>query len=200
MILIFTMFIFSLTLSLSPGPVNMIIISSGAAHGFRKTFPFVSGATIGFTLLLIFVCFGLSATIAQHPLFFKYLNVAGAVFIMYLGYKIASSRPDLSLQQADTPGFIQGFLMQWFNPKAWTACASGAALFSNPSTNTTVSVFIMIYFVVCYLSLASWAVIGDRVSMLLRSRQRIRTFNLLMGSSLIVTAGYMLCLPFLNHS
>lgn len=90
--------------------------------------------------------------------------------------------------------------MQWFNPKAWTACASGAALFSNPTTNTTVSVFIMIYFVVCYLSLASWAVIGDRVSMLLRSRQRIRTFNLLMGSLLIVTPGYMLCMPLLRHS
>jgi hypothetical protein len=55
-------------------------------------------------------------------------------------------------------------------------------------------------FLVCYLSLASWAILGDKVSMLLRSRQRIRTFNLLMGSSLIVTAGYMLCLPFLNHS
>lgn len=36
MILIVTMFIFSLTMSFSPGPVNMIIISSAAAHGFRK--------------------------------------------------------------------------------------------------------------------------------------------------------------------
>ena len=200
MILIFTMFIFSLTMSFSPGPVNMLIISSGAIHGFRKTLPLISGATTGFTLLLIVVCFGLYAAIEQYPLFFKYLNAAGALFILYLGYKIASSQPDLALQKTETPGFIQGFLMQWFNPKAWTACASGAALFSAPTTNPTVAVFIMIYFVVCYLSLASWAVIGDRVSMLLRSRQRIRTFNLLMGSSLIVTAGYMLCLPFLNHS
>ncbi len=200
MILIFTMFIFSLTLSFSPGPVNMLIISSGAIHGFRKTLPLVSGATTGFTLLLIVVCFGFYAAIEQYPLFFKYLNVAGALFILHLGYKIASSQPDLALQKTETPGFIQGFLMQWFNPKAWTACASGAALFSDPSTNVTVLVFIMIYFVVCYLSLASWAVIGDKVSMLLRSRQRIRTFNLLMGGSLIVTAGYMLCLPLLNHS
>ncbi|VTM88308.1 cysteine/O-acetylserine exporter [Raoultella ornithinolytica] len=69
MILIVTMFIFSLTMSFSPGPVNMIIISSAAAHGFRKTFPFVSGATTGFTALLIFVCFGFYAAIEQHPLF-----------------------------------------------------------------------------------------------------------------------------------
>ncbi|HAT1619887.1 TPA: LysE family translocator [Raoultella planticola] len=200
MILIFTMFIFSLTMSFSPGPVNMIIISSGAAHGFRKTLPFVSGATTGFTALLIFVCFGFYAAMEQHPLLFKYLNAAGAIFIMYLGYKIASSHADLSLQKGDSPGFTQGFLMQWLNPKAWTACASGAALFSDPTTNTTVSVFILIYFLVCYLSLASWAVLGDKVSVLLRSSRHIRTFNVLMGSSLMVTAGYMLCLPFLNHS
>jgi threonine/homoserine/homoserine lactone efflux protein len=52
----FAMLMFSLTMSISPGPVNMVIISS--SHGFRKTLPFVSGATIGFTLLLILVGFG----------------------------------------------------------------------------------------------------------------------------------------------
>ncbi|EPP7098025.1 LysE family transporter, partial [Klebsiella michiganensis] len=44
-------------MSISPGPVNMVIISSGANHGFRKTLPFISGATTGFTLLLILVGF-----------------------------------------------------------------------------------------------------------------------------------------------
>jgi threonine/homoserine/homoserine lactone efflux protein len=74
----------------------------------------------------------LYAAIEQYPLFFKYLNCCSALFILYLGYKIASSQPDLALQKPETPGFIQGFLMQWFNPKAWTACASGAALFFRP--------------------------------------------------------------------
>ncbi|WP_407576040.1 LysE family translocator [Raoultella terrigena] len=192
MILIFAMFMFSLTMSISPGPVNMVIISSGASHGFRKTLPFVSGATIGFTLLLIFVGFGFYAIIDKHPLFFKYLNVAGSAFIIYLGYKIASSRPELSLTKAETPGFVQGFLLQWLNPKAWIACASGVVLFSEPSNDTPLTVFIIIYFLVCYFSLAAWAVLGNKVSILLNSTQRIRTFNFLMGGLLIVTACYML--------
>ncbi|MGS4818299.1 LysE family translocator [Raoultella terrigena] len=192
MILIFAMFMFSLTMSISPGPVNMVIISSGASHGFRKTLPFVSGATIGFTLLLIFVGFGFYAIIEKYPLFFKYLNVAGSVFIIYLGYKIASSRPELSLAKAEIPGFVQGFLLQWLNPKAWIACASGVVLFSEPSNNTPLTVFIIIYFLVCYFSLAAWAVLGNKVSILLNSTQRIRTFNFLMGGLLIVTASYML--------
>jgi hypothetical protein len=36
MLVLLTMFIFSLTLSFSPGPVNMVIISSGAVHGLER--------------------------------------------------------------------------------------------------------------------------------------------------------------------
>jgi threonine/homoserine/homoserine lactone efflux protein len=55
---VIAMISFSLTMSISPGPVNMVIISSGASYGVRKTFSFVSGVTIGFTLLLLFIGLG----------------------------------------------------------------------------------------------------------------------------------------------
>lgn len=99
MSLILAMFMFALTMSISPGPVNMVIISSGANHGFRKTLPFISGATTGFTLLLILVGFGFYAVIDKYPLFFNYLNIAGSAFIIYVGYKIAASAPELSLKK-----------------------------------------------------------------------------------------------------
>ncbi|MFP1258972.1 LysE family translocator [Klebsiella michiganensis] len=192
MSLILAMFMFALTMSISPGPVNMVIISSGANHGFRKTLPFISGATTGFTLLLILVGFGFYAVIDKYPRFFNYLNIAGSAFIIYVGYKIAASAPELSLKKNDTPGFVQGFLLQWLNPKAWIACASGVALFSEQATQTMLMVFIIIYFLVCYISLAAWAVLGNNVSILLNNAQRIRVFNVLMGVLLIVTACYML--------
>lgn len=192
MILIFAMFLYSLTMSISPGPVNMVIISSGASYGFKKTFPFVSGATIGFTLLLIVVGFGFYTAIEKHPLLLKYLNMAGSAFIIYVGYKIASSRPELSLTKSEAPGFLQGLLLQWLNPKAWIACASGVVLFSEPSNKVSLIIFVMIYFFVCYLSLAAWALLGKNISTLLNSIGRIRAFNLCMGGILIATAFYML--------
>lgn len=198
--LIFTMVMFSLSMSISPGPVNMVIVASGANHGFWRTFPFVSGATIGFTLLLFFVGFWFLRVIESYPMFFEYLGIAGSAFIIYVGYKIASSHPHLALDKSDLPSFMHGFLLQWLNPKAWIACASGAAIFSNPQTHTTLITFIAIYFIVCYLSLAAWAVLGNRVSILLNSTLRIRIFNLGMGGMLIVTACYMLYLQFLAVS
>lgn len=198
--LIFAMGMFSLSMSISPGPVNMVIVASGANHGFWRTFPFVSGATIGFTLLLIFVGFWFLKVIDRYPVFFEYLSVAGSAFIIYVGYRIASSHPELTVEKSDIPSFMQGFLLQWLNPKAWIACASGAALFSNTQTHSTLITFMVIYFVVCYLSLAAWAVLGDRVSILLNSTLRIRIFNLAMGGMLIATACYMLYLQFFTAS
>jgi threonine/homoserine/homoserine lactone efflux protein len=52
------MFFFFLGYVLSPGPSNMVIISSSATHKVRKTFSFVSGATIGFILPLLFIGLG----------------------------------------------------------------------------------------------------------------------------------------------
>jgi threonine/homoserine/homoserine lactone efflux protein len=59
MSVIFAMCLFSLSMSISPGPVNLITLSTGVNHGFKNAMPFVSGATLGFTLLLLMVGLGL---------------------------------------------------------------------------------------------------------------------------------------------
>jgi threonine/homoserine/homoserine lactone efflux protein len=190
--LLIAMFSFSLAMSISPGPVNMVIVSSGASYGVRKTFSFVSGATIGFTLLLLFIGLGFYKIINTYPDFLKYLAILGSMFIIYMGFLIATSKPELNIEKQTQPTFIQGFLMQWLNPKAWMACVSGVTLFSVPNNNYVFLTFSLIYFFVCYLSLFSWSVLGDKVTIILNTERRIRVFNILMGGLLLVTACYLL--------
>lgn len=192
--IILSMFIFSLSMSISPGPVNMAIISSSVSNGFIKTFPFISGATIGFTLLLIFVGLGFSKIIDGFPIFFKLLELVGAFFIIYIGYKIVTSDPKIIVDNNNLiPSFIDGFLLQWLNPKAWIACASGVALFSTPYNNNYLIAFIVIYFFICYLSLIIWGFLGQKLTIVLNSLDRIRIFNFSMGGILILTS---ICLIF----
>ena len=198
MSLLIAMFSFSLAMSISPGPVNMVIVSSGASYGVRKTFSFVSGATIGFTLLLLFIGLGFYKVIGIYPNFLKYLAVAGSIFIIYMGYLIATSKPELNIEKQKQPTFIQGFLMQWLNPKAWMACVSGVTLFSVPNNNYVFLTFSLIYFFVCYLSLFSWSVLGDKVTIVLNTGLRIRVFNLIMGGLLLITASYLLYVQLLK--
>jgi threonine/homoserine/homoserine lactone efflux protein len=192
------MFSFSLAMSISPGPVNMVIVSSGASHGIRKTFNFVSGATIGFTLLLLFIGLGFDKVISEYPDFLKVLAIVGSLFIMYMGYLIASSKPELKLEKQNKPTFLQGFMMQWLNPKAWMACVAGVTLFSSPESNQQFLIFSLIYFIVCYMSLFSWSLLGDKVTIILNSEARLRFFNIFMGGLLVATALYLLTIQFLN--
>lgn len=192
MSLLLAMFSFSLAMSISPGPVNMIIVSSGASYGVRRTFSFVSGATIGFTLLLLFIGLGFFKIIDLYPSFLQYLAIAGSLFIIYMGYLIASSKPELDIKEQNLPTFMQGCLLQWLNPKAWIACVAGVSLFSVPNSNQVFLTFALIYFLVCYLSLFCWSVLGDKVTILLNSEFRLKLFNKVMGALLIVTALFLL--------
>jgi len=192
MSLLLAMFSFSLVMSISPGPVNMVILSSGASYGVRKTFSFVSGASIGFTLLLLFIGLGFHKVIALYPDFLKYLSIAGSMLIIYMGYSIASSSSELSIEKQNLPTFTQGFLLQWLNPKAWLASVASVSLFSTPDSNQVFLTFSLIYFVVCYLSLFSWSVLGNKATLLLNSEFRLMIFNRFMGSLLIATACFLL--------
>ena len=191
MTLLLAMFSFSLVMSITPGPVNMIILSSGISYGLKKTIPYVSGATIGFTLLLVFIGFGFSQFIKAYPFFLIYLAIVGSLYLIYMGYKIAFSKPELEINKKNVPKFYEGFLLQWINPKAWIACISGASIFSNATSYDSFITFTMIYFIVCYMSLGVWAILGDKVSHLLKDHFRLRIFNFIMGLLLIITAGYL---------
>jgi threonine/homoserine/homoserine lactone efflux protein len=190
--MIMAMCTFSFAMSISPGPVNMVIVSSGVTNGVRKTMPFVSGATIGFTLLLAFIGFGFIQILSAYPLFLKYLTVAGSLFIIYVGYKIATATGELNveLEKRKIPGFFEGFLLQWLNSKAWIAAVSGVSLFS--SADSVLITFIFCYFVLCYACLAFWAIMGQKAAILLNTNTRLQAFNRLMGFLLIVTAGYLM--------
>jgi len=194
MTLLLAMFSFSLAMSITPGPVpvNMIILSSGINYGVKKTIPYVSGATVGFTLLLLFIGFGFSQFINAYPFFLTYLAIVGSLYIIYIGYKIASSKPELEISKKDVPKFYEGFLLQWINPKAWIACVSGASIFSSTESNNSFLTFTIIYFIVCYISLGIWAMLGDKVSYLLKNHFHIRVFNFIMGLILMITAGYII--------
>lgn len=91
----------------------------------------------------------------------------------------------------NAPKFFEGFLLQWINPKAWIACISGVSIFSSTEGHGPFLTFAIIYFIVCYLSLGVWAILGDKLSYLLKDHFRLRLFNFTMGLLLMITAGYL---------
>lgn len=193
MAVLLAMFTFSLVMSISPGPVNMISVSTGATYGAWRAFRFVSGATVGFTMLLVVSAFGLATLVTNHAGVLDALSVAGFAFMMYLGGKIMLATPDLDTERDAVPRFADGFMLQWLNPKAWMACVSGVSLFTGAAGASRLTIFVVMYFFVCYVSLFAWALLGGALSGVLAGRAaRLRVFNAVMGGLLMVTACYLL--------
>lgn len=183
--------LFSLSMSISPGPVNLTILSAGVNYGFKRAMPFVSGATVGFSFLLAAVGLGISGLMAKAPLFEELLTVAGTGYMGYIGYRIMASRPEVEWKEEQLPRFRHGFLMQWLNPKAWIACLSGVAAFGLNASPSLLALFVILYFIICYASLAAWALLGARLDFLKKVKNGMRVFNLAAGGSLIIVAVYL---------
>lgn len=188
MSLIIAMCAFSLAMSVSPGPVNLIALTIGVNRGFKDAIPYVSGATIGFTLLLLLLGLGMGELAVQFSYILDGMSYAGAAFICFLGYKTANSKSQIELLDDATPTFLQGFLLQWLNPKAWAACLAGIAAFNAASSYSMLFLFSGLYFFICYISIGSWAFVGEKIFMLFQTPARLRRLNILLGLGLIAVA------------
>lgn len=189
--LILAMSLFALSMSISPGPVNLLTLSTGVNHGFRRAMPFVSGATIGFTLILLLVGLGVGELAMGNDTLMIGFGFAGSAFLVYLGFRIMTATPDLSINRAPVPTFFEGAVLQWLNPKAWIASLAGTTAFNTASSLGTLMTFVLLYFLICYASIASWALTGDRIRTLLTSTAALRLLNIIMGGALVLVAGYL---------
>jgi threonine/homoserine/homoserine lactone efflux protein len=187
------MCLFALTMSVSPGPVNLVTFSLGLNYGFLPTLPFVAGAAVGFTAMLVLVGLGLGEVMALNPTVIGILTYAGTAFICYMGYRIATAHPELPDTGDRQPSFLHGAALQWLNPKAWIGSLSGIAAFeATPGNGLTV--FAGVYLVVCFLSVAVWAFAGQRVSDLVDNATKLQWLNRVLGCLLFAVAFYLLYL------
>lgn len=193
MSVLISMAAFALASSITPGPVNVVALSSGARYGLGSALTHVTGATLGFTLLLILIGFGLHELLSHFPYLILTIKWAGVAFLLYMAWKLALDDGRLNAEaEGHRPSMMDGAVMQWLNPKAWLACIAGMGVFAASGEPVLIWQFAAIYFVICYLSLASWAIAGAFLRQYLTSDLGIRIFNRCMAALLISCAAWLL--------
>ncbi|MBU7438542.1 LysE family translocator [Paraburkholderia fungorum] len=193
MTVLLSMAAFALASSISPGPVNVVALSAGAQHGFNASMRHVTGATVGFTLLLLLIGLGLHELLAYFPNLIDIVKWAGIGFLLYMAYKLAVDDGKLGADKPTRgPSFAYGAAMQWLNPKAWLASLAGMGAYAADGDGRLVWQFTVVYFVVCYLSIASWAYAGTFLRRYLQKPKRVKLFNRAMATLLAASALYLL--------
>lgn len=184
---------FALASSISPGPVNIVALSSGAQYGLAASMRHVTGATIGFTLLLLLIGLGMHELLVAWPQLTHIIQLAGAAFLLYMAYRLAVDDGKIDAgKAAKGPSYFHGAAMQWLNPKAWLASVAGMGTFVSNGDHVLVWQFAALYFVICYGSLACWAVAGTFLGKYLRDPRRVQLFNRVMAALIAGSTVYLL--------
>ena len=187
-----TLALFALLSAGTPGPNNIMLMTSGMNYGFRRSLGHVAGVAWGFPLMIVAVGLGLAQLFALLPWLKQVLAVACAAYLVVLAWKIATARPKVTDAGVEVSGrpltFVQAAAFQWVNPKAWVMATTALTVYALPVGNVANAVAVAAVFaVVGSFTSTAWTALGDRLRLFFADPARLRAFNIVAAALLLLT-------------
>jgi threonine/homoserine/homoserine lactone efflux protein len=182
--------LFTLSMSITPGPNNVMLMASGLNFGVNKSLPHLFGVCLGFPSMFILVGLGLGVVFEQYPIIHDVIKVLGIVYLIYLAWQIAHAKKTSLKGKVSSPfTFIQAALFQWVNPKAWVMASTSIAVYTSVTGSMFYQVLslavIFVFTGLCCCSL--WLFLGHGLKRLLKSDAHRMLFNTVMAILLVAS-------------
>ncbi len=187
--ILLSLFGFAVAMYITPGPNNVMVAASAANYGLRASVPHMLGINAGFSVMLVLVCGGMGAVLLNLPDVLRLMRWAGAVWMLWLAWKIASAPPPGAGMRRKLLGFWGAAAFQWINPKAWLIAVGAASQFLRAEAPLGVQVarIGLVFLAVGLPCILPWAMLGDAAGRLLGHPARLRVFNVAMGLLLVAS-------------
>jgi len=182
---------FAFVSSVTPGPNNLMLMTSGTNFGFLRTVPHMLGVSLGFSLMLLLVGLGLGAIFTAVPGAMTVLKVASVVYLLYLAWRIARAQPP-GIEAVDGDarpfGFLQAAAFQWVNPKGWTMALTAVAVYVPEGHRLAgAAVVALVCLTVNIPSVIIWTAMGVQLRRLMHRPRAYRAFNVAAALLLVVS-------------
>ncbi|WP_433746212.1 LysE family translocator [Paenibacillus amylolyticus] len=179
--------IYCIVVTFTPGPSNIIILSSTQKVGARKTMHYVWGATLAFGLLLTASAFLNQLLAGVLPGILKVMQIVGGLYMVYLAYQIYKMGTTEDAPNQVT-GFGNGFIMQFVNPKVVLFTFTVIPSYVLPFYQSSFSSFLFVLLItfIGFLAYSSWVVFGTVFRTLLNRHQKL--LSILMALFLLYSA------------
>lgn len=176
-------------MSITPGPNNLLLATSGVNFGMRRTLPMVFGILVGCALQTVIAGVALEVLLHWMAAIRLPLTLAGCAYLLWLSWKIFRAAAPEVRSKPQPMTLLGGACFQAINPKAWLMATNVALLYSASSGVLTVMLGFMLLNLPCILI---WAALGDRLRSHLQIAWKRQLFNSLMALSLVATTVWML--------
>ena len=188
---------FTFTACITPGPTNLILLSSVLNFGYKRSLPFMVAHIISYPLMMLLTGLGVGVFLTQHPFLMSILKVIGIFYLCWMALKIA--KDTRTYETTDTPSpqpftFWQALVYPLLNPKAWIVNLSAISIFvtSVEQSFWQITLIVLCVFVSMFITTYAWAFGGLVLRRYMRDLRFIRTFNLSMAFLLVASV-----LPFM---
>lgn len=174
----------------TPGPNNIMLMTSGLNFGIRRTLPHMTGVSLGFAFMVMGVGFGLGALFKTWPVLYPVLKYGASAYLVFLAWKIAIAAPvDSSGDRNGKPmTFLQAVAFQWINPKAWVmAIGVTSAYAAVAAFPYNVLIMAALYGVFGFASSSTWTGFGYGLQRIIRNPKSVRVFNGIMAVLLVAS-------------
>jgi len=180
-----------------PGPSVVFAIGRALAHGRAVALASVVGNTLGLLTVLVLVSVGLGAIVAESATVFWIVKIAGAAYLVYLGFRAIRHRGafgagDLDPERTALPwrtSVRQGFVVGASNPKSFILAAAVVPQFVDRGAGQVQLQIFLLGLIAVLIALASdsiWAVLAARLrDWFSRSPRREETLGTVGGLSMI---------------
>jgi len=181
------------TMSVTPGPNNLMLAASGVNFGFRRTVPHLIGVSLGNGIQMMIVGGMLATFMVWLDAVRDILVVAGCSYLLWLAWRQARAGQPGQGKAVKPLGMVGAALFQWVNPKAWMMVLNTAILFLPRGGGWSAALSLGLLSMSINLPCISvWAIVGDRLRNRLREPRTLFLFNGAMALLLAGTALWIL--------
>lgn len=183
--------VFAVSSTVTPGPNNIMILTSGLNFGIRRSMPHLLGICIGFPLMVAAVGLGFGSLFESFPVLHEIIKVLGVTYLLYLAFAVATSAPSSLDADSDKKpfSFLQAAAFQWVNPKAWVMATGAVAAYTTQDAGMLMQVaFISLaFFIAAFPCVGIWLLGGSAMKRLFTQPSYQRAFNMLMALLLVIS-------------
>jgi homoserine/homoserine lactone efflux protein len=179
-----------LVIVIVPGPTVTLIIANSLRHGARAGLLNAAGTQLGLAIMIGVVGIGLTSLIEVMGHWFDWLRLAGAAYLVWLGWKMIRStggKSDTAIPKPPRGGFVmQGALVALSNPKTLVFFGAFFPQFIDPARDHGFQIVVMgvTAMIFAAVSDSTYAITSGQAGRALSVR-RVRLLSRLSGGFLI---------------
>ena len=176
----------------SPGPGPLALAGVGAAFGPRKGAPFLFGILAAIAVVMLLTALGASALLAASPKLRLAAQLVAFTYIVFVAWRVAGVTAFANAPEKTPPSFVDGFLLNIVNPKAYAAFTAIFAAFAIGHACPLISVGLTasISFVLVVAVDAAWLMAGAMLRSIAADPIRGRPLRISFAVMMVAAAVY----------